>query len=70
MLTLTIFFTRLNRLTALIDVVFSIDKAMHSKGYKIGYALAQRKLPNPVDIALVFCQLVRTSDSDIECHLP
>ncbi|XP_067677707.1 probable lysosomal cobalamin transporter [Haliotis asinina] len=36
----------------------NIDKAMHSKGYKIGYALAQRKLPNPVDIALVFCQLV------------
>ncbi|XP_046564132.1 LOW QUALITY PROTEIN: probable lysosomal cobalamin transporter [Haliotis rubra] len=36
----------------------NIDKAMHSKGYKIGYALAQRKLPNPVDIALVFCQMV------------
>lgn len=36
----------------------SIDKAIHSLGYKSGYALPQRNLPNPVDIVLVFCQKV------------
>jgi LMBR1 domain-containing protein 1 len=34
----------------------NIDKAMHSLGYLSGYALPQRHLPNPVDIALVFSQ--------------
>ncbi|XP_005110319.1 probable lysosomal cobalamin transporter [Aplysia californica] len=34
----------------------NIDKAMHSLGYKSGYALPERHLPNPVDIVLVFCQ--------------
>lgn len=36
----------------------NIDKAMHSVGYKSGYALPKRHLPNPVDIALVYCQKV------------
>lgn len=36
----------------------NIDKAIHSLGYKSGYALSQRNLPNPVDIILVFCQKV------------
>ena len=36
----------------------SIDKAMHSMGYKIGYALPTRHLPNPIDIVLVFSQKV------------
>lgn len=36
----------------------NIDKAMHSLGYKIGYALPTRHLPNPIDIVLVYCQKV------------
>ncbi|KAL5022678.1 hypothetical protein ScPMuIL_001833 [Solemya velum] len=36
----------------------NIDKAMHSLGYKLGYALPKRTLPNPVDIVLVYCQMV------------
>ncbi|ESO86626.1 hypothetical protein LOTGIDRAFT_235253 [Lottia gigantea] len=36
----------------------NIDKAVHSKGYSIGYALPQRTLPNPIDIALVYSQKV------------
>ncbi|RUS69725.1 hypothetical protein EGW08_022511 [Elysia chlorotica] len=34
----------------------NIDKTIHSVGYKSGYALPKRHLPNPVDIALVYCQ--------------
>ncbi|CAL1530463.1 unnamed protein product [Lymnaea stagnalis] len=34
----------------------NIDKAMHSMGYLSGYALPERHLPNPVDIALVYSQ--------------
>ena len=37
---------------------FSIDKALHSMGPKLGYALPKRSLPNPLDIVLVFCQQV------------
>ncbi|XP_048758835.1 probable lysosomal cobalamin transporter isoform X2 [Ostrea edulis] len=36
----------------------NIDKAIHGQGYKSGYALPKRFLPNPVDIVLVFCQKV------------
>ncbi|XP_060082388.1 probable lysosomal cobalamin transporter [Ylistrum balloti] len=36
----------------------NIDKALHSLGYKFGYALPHRTLPNPVDMVLVFCQKV------------
>lgn len=38
----------------------NIDKAIpgHSLGYKYGYALPHRTLPNPVDMVLVFCQEV------------
>ncbi|XP_041357046.1 probable lysosomal cobalamin transporter [Gigantopelta aegis] len=36
----------------------NIDKAMHSLGYKLGYALPRRHLPNPIDIVLVLCQQV------------
>ncbi|CAG5116660.1 unnamed protein product [Candidula unifasciata] len=36
----------------------NIDKAMHSLGYKSGYALPERHLPNPVDIVLVYSQKV------------
>ncbi|KAL8570663.1 hypothetical protein ACOMHN_039098 [Nucella lapillus] len=36
----------------------NIDKAMHSLGYKIGYALPTRHLPNPIDIVLVYSQKV------------
>ncbi|KAK7100447.1 probable lysosomal cobalamin transporter [Littorina saxatilis] len=36
----------------------NIDKAMHGLGYKMGYALPTRHLPNPIDIVLVYCQKV------------
>ncbi|XP_064624509.1 probable lysosomal cobalamin transporter [Lineus longissimus] len=36
----------------------NIDKAMHSLGPKLGYALPKRSLPNPIDITLVFAQQV------------
>lgn len=34
---------------------------MHSLGVKMGYFLPERKLPNPIDIILVFAQQVRTA---------
>ena len=36
----------------------SIDKILHSLGPKMGYALPVRKLPNPIDIVLVYAQRV------------
>jgi LMBR1 domain-containing protein 1 len=36
----------------------NIDKAMHSLGPKLGYALPKRTLPNPLDIILVYLQRV------------
>ncbi|XP_013380006.1 probable lysosomal cobalamin transporter [Lingula anatina] len=36
----------------------NIDKAMHSYGWRMGYALPHRTLPNPLDIVLVFSQQV------------
>lgn len=36
----------------------NIDKAMHSLGPKMGYALPTRTLPNPIDIILVYAQMV------------
>ncbi len=42
-------------------LVFSIDKVLHSLGPKMGYALPERSLPNPIDITLVFAQKVRGS---------
>jgi len=39
-----------------LNYVFSIDKAMHSLGMKMGYALPERYLPNPIDIILVTFQ--------------
>lgn len=43
----------------LINFFFSIDKAMNSLGYKIGYALPKSTLPNPIDMVLVFSQKVK-----------
>lgn len=34
----------------------NIDKAMNSLGFKMGYALPKRTLPNPIDMVLVFSQ--------------
>ncbi|KAK2191513.1 hypothetical protein NP493_49g09064 [Ridgeia piscesae] len=39
-------------------VLTNIDKILHSLGPKMGYALPVRKLPNPIDIVLVYAQRV------------
>lgn len=36
----------------------SVDKALHSLGYKYGYALPKAQLPNPINIVLVYAQKV------------
>ncbi|CAH1773431.1 unnamed protein product, partial [Owenia fusiformis] len=36
----------------------NIDKVMHSLGWRMGYALPKRTLPNPVDIMLVYAQMI------------
>lgn len=36
----------------------SVDKALNSLGYKYGYALPKAKLPNPINIVLVYAQKV------------
>jgi len=36
----------------------NIDKVLHSEGWRKGYALPKRHLPNPIDIILVYCQKV------------
>ena len=35
-----------------------MDKAIHSLGYRMGYALPNASLPNPIDLMLVFTQQV------------
>ena len=39
-------------------VIGNVDKALHSLGPRMGYALPQRTLPNPVDIVLQYAQRV------------
>ncbi|CAN7937223.1 unnamed protein product [Ixodes hexagonus] len=39
-------------------LLVSIDKGMHSLGYKMGYLLPKATLPNPLDLALVQTQKV------------
>lgn len=39
-------------------VIGNVDKALHSLGPKMGYALPKRTLPNPVDIILQYAQRV------------
>ncbi|CAN8004757.1 unnamed protein product, partial [Ixodes pacificus] len=39
-------------------LLVSIDKALHSLGYKMGYLLPKASLPNPLDMALVQSQKV------------
>lgn len=39
-------------------VIGNVDKALHSLGPKMGYALPQRTLPNPIDIILQYAQRV------------
>ena len=36
----------------------SLDKALHSLGYKAGYALSKPQLPNPINIIMVYAQKV------------
>lgn len=37
---------------------FSLDKALHSEGYKYGYLLPKAHLPNPINIIMVQAQKV------------
>ncbi|XP_021342280.1 probable lysosomal cobalamin transporter [Mizuhopecten yessoensis] len=53
-----VFFFLITLLIFVSLLLTNIDKAMHSLGYKFGYALPHRTLPNPVDMVLVFCQKV------------
>ncbi|KAI0232159.1 putative lysosomal cobalamin transporter, partial [Lamellibrachia satsuma] len=39
-------------------ILTNVDKLLHSLGPKMGYALPVRKLPNPIDIVLVYAQRV------------
>ena len=39
-------------------IVGNVDKALHSLGPRMGYALPRRTLPNPVDIALQYAQRI------------
>lgn len=40
--------------------ISSLDKALHSLGYKFGYALPKSQLPNPINIVMVCAQKVMT----------
>ena len=37
---------------------FSIDKTMHSLGYRYGYALPKPKIMNPLNVVMVYAQEV------------
>jgi len=39
-------------------MITNIDKAINSLGPQMGYALPMRKLPNPIDIVLVYAEVV------------
>lgn len=39
-------------------VLTSVDKALNSLGYKYGYALPKAKLPNPINLVLLYAQKV------------
>lgn len=41
--------------------ISSLDKALNSLGYKYGYALPKSKLPNPINIVMVYAQKVMFS---------
>lgn len=43
---------------------FSIDRAMHSLGYKTGYTLPKRYIINPIDYILVHAEKVWLDISD------
>ena len=42
-------------------LISSLDKALHSLGYKYGYALPKPQLPNPINIVMVYAQKVMFS---------
>ena len=42
-------------------LISSLDKALHSLGYKYGYALPKAQLPNPINIVMVYAQKVMFS---------
>lgn len=50
------FFLLIALLIFLSLLLTNIDKAMNSLGFKMGYALPKRTLPNPIDMVLVFSQ--------------
>lgn len=55
---LGIFFGLLGLIIFISLLLSSIDKAMHSFGYTVGYVLPKSYLPNPIDIIFVYVQQV------------
>lgn len=55
---LAVLFLLMATLVVISLVLTNIDKILHSLGPKMGYALPVRKLPNPIDIVLVYAQRV------------
>lgn len=53
-----IFFLLFGLLIFVSLLLTSVDKALHSLGYKYGYALPKAQLPNPINIVLVYAQKV------------
>lgn len=57
-----VFFILITLLIFLSLLLTNIDKILHSLGWRMGYTLTVRKLPNPIDITLVFAQQVYPVD--------
>lgn len=51
-------------------LISSLDKALHSLGYKYGYALPKPQLPNPINIVMVYAQKVMFSMIFVACCIP
>ena len=51
-------------------LISSLDKALHSLGYKYGYALPKPQLPNPINIVMVYAQKVMFSMISVASCIP
>lgn len=51
-------------------LISSLDKALHSLGYKYGYALPKPQLPNPINIVMVYTQKVMFSMISVASCIP
>lgn len=53
-----VFFLLFGLLIVVSMFITCLDKALHSLGYKFGYALPKPQLPNPINIVMVYAQKV------------